>query len=311
MTPKVFISYSHDDENHKEWVLQLATRLRSNGVDVILDRWNIRLGSDLATFMEHGLSKSHRVICICSANYIVKANEGKGGAGYEKQIMSSEYIKDQNSNWVIPLIKNNNTEKKTPTFLNGRQYIDFNDSNLYESKYEELLRDILEEPVLPIPPIGENPFENIKDFARQKFIPSKEKYVSPAIKGRVTFDYSNNNGRYCIGQNELMFELCFSKASNTSIHVYNDSKSIATIALVKNLSFIHQITDARIYDTSSRVRTPTINQIVILQNINGFYAAIKVLALKDDTRGDGNDEITFEYIIQTNGSPIFVDKENI
>ena len=82
-----------------------------------------------------------------------------------------------------------------------------------------------------------------------------------------------------------MFELCFSKASNTSIHVYNDSKSIATIALVKNLSFIHQITDARIYDTSSRVRTPTINQIVILQNINGFYAAIKVLALKDDTRG--------------------------
>ncbi|WP_370457663.1 SEFIR domain-containing protein [Rufibacter sp. XAAS-G3-1] len=35
---KVFISYSHDSNNHKDWVLQLATRLRLNGVDVILDQ---------------------------------------------------------------------------------------------------------------------------------------------------------------------------------------------------------------------------------------------------------------------------------
>ena len=35
-------------------------------------------------------------------------------------------------------------------------------------KYEELLRDILDEPVLPIPPIGKNPFKNIKDFAKTK-----------------------------------------------------------------------------------------------------------------------------------------------
>ena len=111
--------------------------------------------------------------------------------------------------------------------------------------------------------------------------------------------------RYCIGQNELMFELYFSKASNTRIHVYNDSASISTVALAKDLSDINQIADARIYDSSSRTRTPAINQIVVLQNINGFYAAIKILALKDDTRGDYNDEVTFEYVIQTNGSPIF------
>ena len=304
MIPKVFVSYSHDNEEHKEWVLQLAIRLRSNGVDIILDRWNLKLGSDLAAFMEQGLSKSQRVICICSEKYVTKANEGKGGAGYEKQIISAEYIQDQNSNWVIPLIRNNDTTKKVPIFLGGRQYIDFNDSNLY-SKYEELLRDILDEPVLPIPPIGKNPFKNIKDFAKQRFIPSNEKYVSPAVKGLVTFDYSNNNGRYCIGQNELMFELCFSKASNRSIHIYNDSASVSTVALVKDLSDINQIADARIYDSSSRIRTPIINQIVVLQNINGFYAAIKILALKDDKRGDYNDEITFEYVIQTNGSSVF------
>lgn len=32
------MSYSHDSEEHKDWVLKLAYRLRSNGVDVCLDR---------------------------------------------------------------------------------------------------------------------------------------------------------------------------------------------------------------------------------------------------------------------------------
>jgi len=56
--PKVFVSYSHDSEEHKAWVLQLSTRLRSNGVDVILDRWNLKLGSDIAHFMEKGICKT-------------------------------------------------------------------------------------------------------------------------------------------------------------------------------------------------------------------------------------------------------------
>ena len=171
--PKVFISYSHDSEEHKSWVLQLATRLRSNGVDVLLDIWNTRLGSDLALFMEKGLSKAQRIICICSESYVEKANNGKGGAGYEKQIMTAELIKDQNTEWVITLIIINTDGKTTPIFLGGRKYISFENPLLYQRRYEELLRDLLNEPVLPIPPIGKNPFKVIKDFAQQKFLPTK------------------------------------------------------------------------------------------------------------------------------------------
>lgn len=303
--PQVFISYSHDSDIHKNWVIQLATRLRSNGVDIILDAWNTKLGSDLASFMERGLSKSQRVISICSDNYLIKANGGKGGAGYEKQIMTSELIIDQNTDWIIPLIINNTSPKKTPTFLGTRKYISFEDPKLYEAKYEELLRDILEEPVLPIPPIGKNPFKVVKDFANQKFLPTNEKYVSPCPSGTVTFDYSNNNGRYFIGQGELSFELDFSKSSNWNIQLYNDPISIRTVAIAKGINEIREIEDARQYDGSSRVRRPNINQIAVLQNTNGFFAAIKILSLKDDTRGDENDEVTFEYKIQSNGSPDF------
>ena len=44
LVPRVFVSYSHDSQAHKDWVLKLATRLLANGVEVILDQWDLRLG---------------------------------------------------------------------------------------------------------------------------------------------------------------------------------------------------------------------------------------------------------------------------
>ena len=137
----------------------------------------------------------------------------EGGVGFEKKIITAETMNDLNSDWVIPVIRNNPGNEKVPIFLKGSLYIDFEDDLLYEAKYEELLRSLLDEPVLSVPPLGENPFETIKHFAKQKFLPSSERYVSPTPRGRVTFDYSNNNGRYSIGSGELMFETKWSKSS--------------------------------------------------------------------------------------------------
>lgn len=305
MEPTVFISYSHDDESHKDWVLQIATRLSSNGLNIILDRWNLKLGQDLSSFMEHGLSASNKIVSICSENYVKKANDGNGGVGYEKQIMTAEMMSNLNTNWVVPVIKNNKAAKKVPTFLDGRLYVSFENESLYESSYEELLRELLDEPVLPIPTIGKNPFKTAKHFSEQRFIPTNEKYVSPAVKGSVTFDYSNNNGHYFIGQGQLCFELDFSSSSESCIQLYSDPQSIRTVAIVKDLQSIFEINDARVYDGSSRIRKLKLNQIAVIQNVNGFFAAIKILDIKYDGRGSDSDEVSFEYMIQTNGSPDF------
>ncbi len=310
MQPTVFVSYSHDDQVHSDWVLQLATRLRSNGVDVLLDRWNLRLGQDLAAFMERGLSEANRVICICSEKYVDKANLGSGGVGYEKQIITAELMADLNSNWVVPVIRNNSRDKKVPIFLGGRLFVSFENDSLYENSYEELLRELLDEPVLPIPPIGKNPFQTAKAFANQRFLPNSEKYVSPATSGKVTFDYSNNNGRYFIGQGELAFELDFTKSSDTCIQLYNDPPGIRTIAIAKGVNHIAEIEDARDFDGSSRARRPQVGQVAVLQNTNGFYAAIKILSVKDDTRSHDEDEVIFDYVIQSNGSPNFTSITN-
>lgn len=66
--------------------LNLATRLAKNGVDVILDQWDLRIGGDLSSFMESGLTQVDRVICVCYEKYVPKANTGLGGVGYEKMI---------------------------------------------------------------------------------------------------------------------------------------------------------------------------------------------------------------------------------
>ena len=77
-TSKVFISYSHDSDEHKEWVYQLACRLVESGVEVVLDQWDIQLGSNILKFMEQNLMNSDRVLIVCTDNYNKKSNEGFG-----------------------------------------------------------------------------------------------------------------------------------------------------------------------------------------------------------------------------------------
>lgn len=162
-SPTVFISYSHDSEEHKLWVLALARKLHTSGIKVVLDQWNLRLGSDLATFMEQGLSESTRVICVCSEKYVQKANFGEGGVRYEKQIMTSKILKNIDSNWVIPIIKNNIfSAEKLPIFLGGRLYLDFEDKDLYNENIEILCREIFNNPKNSPPPLGENPYKDRK-----------------------------------------------------------------------------------------------------------------------------------------------------
>lgn len=130
-------------------------------------------------------------------------------------------------------------------------------------------------------------------------------YHSRALYGSVTFDYTNNDHLFALGEAQYLFESMWTKASNTSIHAYRDGKSIEAIALVKGVASISGIEDAEAYDFSSRVRTPQLGQIVIWRNVNGLYAATRVLAITDDSRGDETNNLTIEYVILAEGGRDF------
>lgn len=129
--------------------------------------------------------------------------------------------------------------------------------------------------------------------------------ASRAMAGEVTFDYSAHNGRFLIGAGPTEFETKWSKASDHSIHIYNDPPSIHGLAIAKGVTTFGQIEDAAAYDFTSRTRTPQQGEIVILHNANGFYAAIQIVGVEDDTRGATADALTIHYVIQPDGSSRF------
>ena len=161
-SPKIFISYSHDSHEHKNWVLILANKLRADGVDVILDQWDLELGQNLPLFMEQGITKADRIIIICTDLYIKKANLGKGGVGYEKNIATAELMKDFDTKKVIPIIRSVTGEDKTPIFLAGRVYEDFSNESEFDDHYKILIGAIHKVPNSEKCDLGANPFSKHK-----------------------------------------------------------------------------------------------------------------------------------------------------
>ena len=49
--PKAFISYKWEDDEHNDWVEKLGQNLRGNGIDTILDKWEVKLGDSFVQFM--------------------------------------------------------------------------------------------------------------------------------------------------------------------------------------------------------------------------------------------------------------------
>ena len=158
--PKVFASYSHDSDEHKLWVLQLCTKLVENGIDVILDQWDLGAGDDLTLFVENGVRDANRVLVICTDTYVRKANAGQGGVGYERLIVTAQLARDLGTNKFIPIIRHSSADEKTPTFLATRVYIDFTDDNKFDEKFDELLHEIHNVPITIKPRLGKNPLPN-------------------------------------------------------------------------------------------------------------------------------------------------------
>ena len=140
---KVFISYSYDTPEHKQWVSELIAKLHRKGVNMILDQWELRPGDDLAQFIEHGIRDSDRVLVICTDSYVRKANAGEGGVGYEPMIVTRKLVQDLGINKFIPVVRLALGEDKTPSFLGPQVYIDLPAEDQFDEKFNELLRECL------------------------------------------------------------------------------------------------------------------------------------------------------------------------
>ena len=141
--PKAFISYSWDDDAHKDWVKQLAARLRREGVEVTLDRWHSAPGDQIPRFMERAVRENSFVIAICTPKFKERSDERKGGVGYEGDIMTAYALKGADDKKFIPVLRRGSWDEAVPTWLLGRAYVDLSKDPYSESAYEDLLQTLL------------------------------------------------------------------------------------------------------------------------------------------------------------------------
>lgn len=148
--PKAFVSYSWDDDQHKEWVADLATRLRGEGVETILDQWHTALGDQLPEFMEREIRENDYVLIICTPNYRRKSDARTGGVGYEGHIMTAEIYTKNNHRKFIPILARGTWQEAAPSWLKSKNYVDLSSPFKYSENFPILIATLRgERPAAP------------------------------------------------------------------------------------------------------------------------------------------------------------------
>ncbi len=159
--PKLFISYSWSNAEHEQWVIDLASELRESGVDVILDKWDLKEGHDAVAFMEKMVTDPEikKVAIICDEKYAAKADGRAGGVGTETQIISREVYENQAQEKFVAVVcgKDENGKAYLPTYYKSRIYIDLSEADRYADNFERLLRWIFDKPLYVKPELGNKP----------------------------------------------------------------------------------------------------------------------------------------------------------
>ena len=91
--PKVFISYSHDSESHSLKVLEFCNRLRHDGIDAYIDRYETAPAQGWPRWMVTQVEDADYVLVVCTEIYRKrfdgKTNEG-AGVRWEGALISQE-----------------------------------------------------------------------------------------------------------------------------------------------------------------------------------------------------------------------------
>ena len=156
--PKVFISYSWTSPGHQDRVRHWAERLVQEGIDVVLDIYDLKEGQDKYAFMERMVTDPHvtQVLVVCDKAYSEKADAKKAGVGTESQIISREVYEKVEQSKFIPLACeiSDRGEPYLPTFFKSRIYIDFSSLAAENDNWERLVRLLYGKPLYQKPQLG-------------------------------------------------------------------------------------------------------------------------------------------------------------
>jgi hypothetical protein len=119
--PRVFISYTANKSEDREWVKNLAEKLRANGVDARIDIYHLKPGFDLPQWMTNEIILADKVLLVCNRAYMEKADFRKGGVGWETMIIQGDMLaQGDNKQKYIAIIRENEVETALPIHLKSK-----------------------------------------------------------------------------------------------------------------------------------------------------------------------------------------------
>lgn len=169
---EVFISYSHDSVDHVKRVLEFSNRLRSEGVDCVLDQYEVSPPEGWPRWMDKKIRDAKYVLMICTEPYYKRVmgeeEEGKGlGIRWEGNLIYQHIYNAGTINQrFIPAIFEESSKNYIPTPLQGATYY----SLATDVSYDDLYLRLTDQPKVEKPPLG-----------KKRTLPAKEVKTNPAM----------------------------------------------------------------------------------------------------------------------------------
>lgn len=145
MHGEVFISYSHDNVEHVNRILKLSNKLRSEGIDCVLDQYETSPPEGWPRWMDRKIRNAEYVLMICTEQYYKRVmgeeEPGKGhGVMWEGNLIYQHIYNSGTHNLrFIPVIFESSHKKYIPVPLQASTYYCIDTETGYNHLYLRLL----------------------------------------------------------------------------------------------------------------------------------------------------------------------------
>jgi hypothetical protein len=152
----VFISYTHDSSEHAAKVLILSDRLRADGIDCVLDQYELSPPEGWPQWMDREIKKAQFVIMICTEAYLRRVNGdeipgiGLGLAWEGKLIYNHIYAESSRNTKFIPVVFEAAHAIFIPAPIQGATRYNLGVADGYDRLYSRLIG----RPPAEKPPLG-------------------------------------------------------------------------------------------------------------------------------------------------------------
>ena len=153
--PKVFISYTHDNIDHADKILSFSNKLRSEGIDAIIDQYEESPPEGWPKWMDREIKNADYVFMVCTPTYYKrimgdeKPSVGLGGIWEGSLIYQHLYNDGLINTKFIPILTDISSVADIPTPLQGATHYRINSDADYNKLYSRLRGiKLTEKPVL-------------------------------------------------------------------------------------------------------------------------------------------------------------------